>query len=422
MGTTEIGRDTAVGTYEVAGFAAVDFDDFHLVELPRRLRAGGDEAVAWDVAGAAPVAVRLTDGPAYSYVARGDHVDVVAGVVDDAELVLAMPWAAWQDYLHGFRTRYGLLYSQAVTFERGDFDRWDDWEPAIRAMYTGRPVHDPRRVDLRDLAGRPLDLHRSFALDDPPEEMAHFLRTTGWLVVRGAFRDRLAPLSDEVDRLRDEAVEGELWSWWAGDDTGRRFPYRLLYTGLRSPLIAGLDDDPLVRRLLGLAGATVVPVPDRVEGHLVVLKEFGHTAQVTGFANLPWHDDCGFGGCFLTCPCVQVGVQLDAANADSSQLWMLAGTWGKTAHNPPREGFHTDEPLPIVALETEPGDATVHIGCNLHAGPPPTGPNRRRTLYVPAYNPRTYELIGHLQGYQQVIPGWGGGDIPNVEEVQAQSS
>jgi hypothetical protein len=412
---TTVGQDTAVGTFQVAGFPPVDFDDYHRDELPRRLRAGRDAEVAWDLVGVAPFALRLADGRAYSYVAAGDHVDVVPGVVDDAEVVLEIGLAAWQDYVHGFRTRYGLLYSRAVEFVRGDFAAWDAWEPAIRCLYTGRPIYDPSKLDLTDRDGRPLDLHRSFTLADDPDAMGHFLRKTGWLVVRGAFADRLAELSDEVDRLRDEAQEGELWSWWAGDEAGRRFPYRLLYTALRSPMVAALDDDPVIRHLIGLGGFDVVPVPDRVEGHLAVLKEFGQ-AEVTGFANLPWHDDCGFGGCSLTCPCVQVGIQLDAAGADSSQLWMLAGTWGKTAHNPPRE--RDLDRLPIVALETEAGDATVHIGCNLHAGPAPTGPNRRRTLYVPAYNPRTHDLVGHLQGYQQVIPGWGQGDIPNVDEVQ----
>jgi hypothetical protein len=33
-------RDTAVGTYEVAGFPAVDFDDFHRVELPEQVIPG----------------------------------------------------------------------------------------------------------------------------------------------------------------------------------------------------------------------------------------------------------------------------------------------------------------------------------------------------------------------------------------------
>jgi hypothetical protein len=412
----EISRNTGVGTYVTAGFAAVDFHDFHRVELPRRLAAGVNEQLWWDVAGVAPIAVMLDDGSAYSYVAGPERVMIVPGVVEDAAVVLQMPLEAWRDYVYEFRTRFGLLYSHAVEFLRGDFDRWDEWEPAIRCMYSGRQIYNPAALDLRDLDGSPLDLARSFDLGDDPLRLAHFLRTTGFLVVRRAFSERLQEISAEVDRLAAEAREGELWSWWASEQSGRRFPYRLLYMAQRSRLIASLDDDPVVRFLIGLSGADVVPVPDRVEGHLAVLKPFGKGAVVSGFASLPWHKDCGLGGCPITCPGVQVGIQLDAANAASSQLWMLAGSAGKVCHD--RPNAQQLEQLPVVALQTEAGDASVHLTCGLHAGPDPTGPNPRRTLYIPAYNPRTYDLVGHLQGYQQVIPGWGGGDIPNENELQ----
>ena len=247
--SANVGTDTTVGTFAVAGHAPVDFDDFHRHELPRRLEAGVNAQVTWDVAGRAPCAVQLPGGSAYSYIARGDRVEIVPGVVDDAELVLEIPYTAWQDYVYEFRTRFGLLYSQAVDFVRGDFDTWDHWEPAIRCMYSGREIYNPKALDFRDLDGSPLDLHRSFAHDDSPELMAHFLRTTGYLVVKDAFADRLEEISDEVNRLRDEAQEGELWSWWASDETERRFPFRLLYMAQRSELIASLDDDPTVRAL-----------------------------------------------------------------------------------------------------------------------------------------------------------------------------
>jgi len=417
MQRARVTRNTTIGTYAAAGYAPVDFHDFHRHELPRRLRNGVNEQVFWDVKGAAPIAICLADGSAYSYIAGLTRVDIVRGVSADAEVVLELPLEAWRDYVYEFRTRFGLLYSNAVRFIRGNFELWDTWEPAIRCMYSGRQIYNPEALAFLDLDGSPLDLHRRFDLDDPPEQLAHFLRTTGYLVVQGAFTERLQEISDEVNRLTEAAREGELWSWWATErTTERRFPYRLLYMGQRSKLIAAMDDDPMVRFLVGLCGEDVVPVPDRVEGHLAVLKPFGKGAQVSGFATLPWHKDCGFGGCPITCPATQVGIQLDAANADSSQLWMMAGSAGKICHDRPSE--EQLALLPIVALETEAGDATVHMTCGLHAGPDPSGPNSRRTLYIPFYNPRTHDLIGPLQGYQQVIPGWGEGDIPNEQELQ----
>jgi ectoine hydroxylase-related dioxygenase (phytanoyl-CoA dioxygenase family) len=429
MSTPSPGRDTQLGTYRAAGFPAVDFDEFHRVELPRRLREGKNEEVAWDVEGAAPLAIQLADrrragegGPAagYSFVCRDGVVEVVPGIAPDAATILEIvDHESWLDYLYEFRTRAGLLYSKAVRFVRGDFESWDDWDPAIRCMYSGREIYDPSKLDFRDRGGVALDLHRRFEVNDDPEEMSHFLRTTGYLVVREAFEpDIVASLRSEVDRVASEAVEGELTSWWAENPDGRRFPYRLTYLSDKSEEIAGLYSNPRVVELIALAREEVVPVPDRIEGILAVVKAAGLEAGASGFANLPFHSDCGFGACHLTCPCVLVGVQLDAMSERSSQLLMMAGTHGKSVHNRRRDMRR----YPIVGLETEPGDATVHYGCGLHAGPAPTGPEARRTLYVQHYNPRSFDLIGAYQGYNQIMPGYGKGEILNVSEVQEHNA
>ena len=420
MSAAAVERDTHFGTYRVVGLPPVDFDRFHREELPRRLRSGVNEQVAWDVRGRAPIAISLPDGRAYSYACLGDRVEVRPGVASDAETALEIvDEESWIDYVYEFRTRYGLLYSNAVRFARGSFDSWDAWEPAIRCMYSGRPIYAPRALEFRDRRGAPLDLRRSFAVDDDPEEMSHFLRLTGWLVVKRAFEPaQVDELAREVERIRAAAVEGELRSWWAADPQGRRFPYRLTYLCQQSAAIAELYETPRVKQLVALSREDVVPVPDRIEGVLAVVKDFATGDDVSAFANLPFHTDCGFGGCHLTCPCVLVGVQLDGMSERSSQLQMIAGSWGKAYHN--RPGEMTPDRYPIVALETEPGDATVHYGCGLHAGPGPTGPGRRRTLYLQHYSPRTFGLIGPFQGYNQIMPGYGQGQIRNLVEVQAE--
>ena len=418
MTAASIGRDTTFGTYRVAGLPPIDFDDFHRKELPRRLRDGVSEQVAWDVDGKAPITITLPGGRTYSYVCRSGVVSVVEGAVDEAETVLEIiDDESWIDYLYEFRTRFGLLYSNAVRFARGSFETWDVWEPAIRFMYSGRPIYNPATLDFRDRHGSPLDLHHTFAVDDDPDDMSHFLRLTGYLVVKRAFDPAFVQsLASEIDRIRDRAVEGELTSWWAEDDDGNKFPYRLTYLCQQSPTIDALYSNERVKSLIALSREDVVPVPDRIEGILAVLKEFRPDAQLTGFANLPFHTDCGFGGCHVTCPCVLVGIQIDGANPTSSQLQMIAGSWGKAYHNRPDE--MTADRYPIITLETEPGDATVHYGCGLHAGPPPTGPGKRRTIYIQHYSPRAFDFIGPFQGYNQIMPGYGNGEILNIEEMQ----
>ena len=409
----------AAGMFRRIGYPEVDFVEYHRTELPEKLGAGTGAEIAWDVEGQPPIALTLPDGRGATYRVVDGSVRAELGVADDAETVVELvDDDAWTDYLYEMRTRIGLLYSEAFTVTRGTFDGWERWDPAIRAMYSGRDIYDPDRLELLDRAGeQPLDLHATFTPDDDPADMTHFLLTTGYLVVKQAFDpDHIAELSAELDRVRDAAEEGELRSWWAADADGRKFPYRLTYLSDSSATIGALYDHPRVRELVGLADHDVVPVPDRIEGILAVVKDFAPDAEVSGFANLPFHNDCGLGGCHITCPCVLVGVQLDAMSAQGSQLHMLAGTWGKAFHPFPSE--EEQAKLPIVALETEPGDATVHIGCGLHAGPPPSGPAPRRTIYVQHYSPRAFELIGPYSGYNEMLPGYGDGGILNVDEVQ----
>lgn len=405
--------DHAAATFRDAGLAPVDFDWFHRWELPRRIASGRCASAVRDVAGVAPLAIQLGAERSYSYVAVDGGIELRPGVAGDADVVLEIDEDGWQDYVYEFRTRHGLLYSGAVRFQRGSFDDWDRWDPALRCLYAGREVYDPLRLDLRALDGSALDLHRSFHLDDAVQEMSHFLRTTGYLVVRDVFApEQVAEISAEVDRLRDAAKEGDFDAWFTTTSTGDRICHYLTYCAERSDAIAALDDDPVVRKLVGLAGMDLVPVPNRVEGHKAVLKEFGTDPEVTGFANLPWHTDCGMGGCSVTCPSVSVGMHLDAMGPQSSQLSMMPASWGKAAH----QKFDSKRQAAAVSLVAGVGDATVHFGCNLHAGFAPTGPDRRRTVYTAFYNPKVYDVIGHHQGYQDHIPGWGKGQVQNPEE------
>jgi len=419
---TSVERDPSVGTFRSVGLPAVDFDAFHRFEGPRRLRDGANLRIAWDVAQAAPFCFRLPSGSAYSYVPLPGRVEIVPGMVEEAELVIEIALEAWQDYVHELRTRIGLLYSGAVQFVRGGYDDWDVWEPALRSLYSGTPIYNPENLELLDLDGTPLDLHRTFSLDDDPKRLAHYLRTTGYLVVGNVFEpDHIELLSDETDRLRRDATEGGLYSWWTEDaKRGERYPFHLHYMGLQSEPIMALEDDPAVGFLAGLSGAELVPVSERDTGTHAILKEYPPNGDMSSFANLPWHKDCGLGGCPITCPRVHLGVQLDAANPDSSQLFMLAGSAGKVCHEP--ASGEAMQGLPVVGLQSAPGDATVHLGCGLHAGPRPTGPNRRRTIYVRFDNPRVFDVTDAFETYDQVIPGYGSGVLPSIEEMKARAN
>jgi hypothetical protein len=409
----QIVRNTQVGNLEAWGLQRWDFDDFHCSELPRRLREGVNDQVAWDVAAAAPVAIKLPDGRAYSYACDRGAVRVEHGVLDDAAAVIQMQERAWQDYVQEFRNVSSLVLAESVRFDRGGVDEWDAWAPAIRCMYSGRPIYDPSMI-FADRNGDPLGLHQSFTLDDDHEDLSHFLHTAGYVVIRGAMAHRRNEIADEVDRLTAAAKEGEIFSWWVdNEETGKRFPYRLLYMSEYSTLVRSLmDDDPTVSALAALANRDLVPLHDRGQGALTVLKPFGVGAHLGGSiaANLPWHRDCDLGGCPIMCPSINIGIHLDSAGPSGSQLWALAGSNGKVTHNPGQ--VRLDDPN-AIPMDTRPGDVTIHYSCSLHAGPPPVGEGTRRTVYLPFYGPDTLRLLGRFEAFEQVLSGYGTGAMPD---------
>jgi len=98
---------------------------------------------------------------------------------------------AWSDYVNELRTCFGLLYANLVSFPEGGFDDLARWEPALRALFHGRPIYDADTVTL------PPDLGRAFILDDA--DWPAFFDQTGFVHLRDVFtRAELARVSDEV--------------------------------------------------------------------------------------------------------------------------------------------------------------------------------------------------------------------------------
>jgi len=379
-------------------FPSFDFDAFHRADLPRRLAAGNGALAARAVARLAPLAFQLPDGRAWTYVPRSGGVEVEPGC-DAAGIVVQLSQGSWDLFLHQLRTLYRLYYAGELSFVRGDYEALSRWDPALRALFHGLPVFDPAALDLRDRSGAPLDLGRTFTLRDDDLEMRHFLREAGFMRVRGVFsKGEIAALREETDRLARAARPGDRSSWWARTASGETVLCRVNYTGLASARIAAIEQDARVRRLASLGGAVVRGVPDRMDGTFMLFKL---PDAREGMADLPWHVDCGFGGHALFCPMVLVGVQLEAASAEAGQLRFVPGSWRTACRqvaDPESDG------MPVVAVETEVGDCTVHIGDSLHAGPPPTGAGRmRHTLYVQHYNPAVFGVVEAGMGFNDVV-------------------
>jgi hypothetical protein len=297
----------------------------------------------------------------------------------------------------------------------GSFGHLARWEPALRAAFDGQVIYDltdPPVVLDRD--GEPLELDRSFTLDDGDDEIRDFLERAGYVHLRGVFAPgEVEAMRRDVDAAVADARPDDQRSWWTTVD-GVDVCNRVNYLNERSAVVAALDDDERLLRIGALGGPDLRGAPDRLDGHGVVIKVPG---AETGLADLPWHRDCGMGGHAVKCPMLNVGIQLDAATAAAGQLHMVAGSHRGTSRLPSDADAAR---LPVVAITTEPGDVTVHFGHTLHAAPPPAdrGAAGRRALYVSFVPPLTFEMIGPGHGYNDVLFTRDEGHVRHIDELR----
>jgi hypothetical protein len=374
--------------------AALAFETFHERVVGERLATPAGRAAVDDVAGAPSLAFRLPDGRAYRWTPTGDTIRIEKR--DDAATVALLDERAWSDFATEAATAAGLRFAGRLHFHRGDAVGLERWEPALRAVLSGRPIFDPARATFVDRQGAPLDLHGSYDLSTRDADLRHFIGQTGYLHLRRVFsRDEIARLTALVEARQAAARPGDGRSWWGKRQDGTQVLCRLIYLGLDVPEIAALGNDPRLVRLGALTGGGLRHLVDRSDAHSVVIKNPG---VVEGLSDLPWHRDCGLGGHPFTCPSISIGIQLDAASAASGRLHFVPGSWRGSWHRSDLARATT------VAVDTEPGDCTVHLGDVLHAAPPPIGDGPgRRALYTTFVPPQLFDVIPPGQSYNDVI-------------------
>lgn len=393
-------------------FGPIDFDEFHLVDLPARLAAGNGALARVDLDGVRPLAFRLEDGRAYTYSATDEGIAIAPGH-EKARTIIELAYEDWCEFVWELRSCFALFYANRVRVPLGSFGHLARWEPALRAAYDGQLIYelaDPLPVLGR--GGRPLDLQRTFTLDDSDDEMRDFLERAGYVHLRGVFAiGEIDELSEQIDAAIALARPDDARSWWTTVE-GKDVCNRVNYLNDDCPRVAALDDDPRLHRIGALGGPELRTASDRLDGNGVVIKVPG---AETGLADLPWHRDCGMGGHPVKCPMLNIGIQLDAATAASGQLQLIAGSHRGTSRLP------TDleaKLLPVVAITTEPGDVTAHYGHTLHAAPPPSSKKARgrRALYVSYVPPLTFEMMGPRQGYNDVLFTRDSGHVHHIDE------
>lgn len=350
-------------------------------------------SAARSAAGAGSLGFRLgTDGPGLTYRAGAETVTLTEGT-DGADTIVVLGQQAWLDLTGQVRTFINLHLSGDLMFERGGFGQLARWDPALRLLHGGMPIYDPAQADFGDR-----DPGAVFPPDASDLELRSQLETMGYLHIRGLFTpEEMAAADAEVDRLAGLARPDDDQSWWATDEADAQVLCRLVYASQRSTVLAQLEGDQRVSRLGRLLDPSLRIATDRMEGSPVLLKQPG---QTKGLSNIPWHQDCGMGGHAIMCPSITIGIQLTGSSAETGNLTVIPGSHGQALHYAWERELAD---VPVVSIDTLPGDVTVHIQDVMHASPQPTGVGGRRTMYVTFYPERLWDHIGPGQAFNDLV-------------------
>jgi hypothetical protein len=394
----------------VTTFATIDFDRYHRGDLTALL-ASRRALVLAATQGLGSLAFRVSDGGAYTYRRRDGEFEILRGD-DTADTVIELDRESWQGLVHELEAPAGLLYAGRVRCQRGRAIDLMAWEPGLRALYNGRAPYDPAGLDLRDRRGHPLDVERIFVSGDDRGEMAHFLRTAGYLFVRGVFRgEEIAAFRSEADVLRQEARKGDHLSWWGKNAVGDEVLCRVTRAATK-PHLATLPDDARLVALKDLAGVDLVQRRGESDGVTVIYK---NPDMVEGLGDIPWHRDCGMGGHAVMCPTLIASVYLTAATPETGELRMLPGSRDASfnAH------VVRTASLTGAAFRARPGDVSLHYGDTIHAAPPPTaqGLDGYRVSAVVGYAPPDAAHHRGERSYNDVLHQRADGQIEHLVRV-----
>ncbi|MBY0401987.1 phytanoyl-CoA dioxygenase family protein [Myxococcota bacterium] len=415
---SESSRDAAHRSPLARSFESDLLAPFHAVGAHARLAPSGAPLPAAYAATLAPFAVVISEsGESGTFSIRDGRVELTPGA-ERASTRVELAQADFEGLTRDLESAAGLIYAGRAQAKSGDLMDFMQWEPALRWVYGGRAVYDPGAIDLRDRRGEPLDPTRSYRLDDDREEMAHFLRTVGYLHVRDVLsRNEIERLSHEAEILRREAREGDQESWWGRREDGSTVLCRVLRAG-RQPTMRSLHGDARIESLASLCDVpmSLAMGPEEKDGVTLLWKQPG---VVEGLGDLPWHRDCGLGGHASMCPTAVVSVFLGPNTPEAGELRFLPGSWQTSF---PHQHADSREAPRGVAPKARAGDATIHYGDVAHVAPPPTGTSGPyRSCILLGY---TRQGGGHHDGgrhYNDILLGDEKGQIADMRKVTART-
>lgn len=312
------------------------------------------------------------EGRVASLVDRNGRLELEEGTLPGA-VMASLNEGALSDLVQDWTTTMGLAMKSRARLTQGEFGDWVGWEPILRALFDGRPVHEAGAIDFKDRDERPLEIDRSFRLDDDHEEIAHFLSQAGYLHIQDVFSpEEMAAVSTDLDDALLRARPEDGASWWAGNAEGDQQAVRILFFQEQSEALRTLLADERLQWLGGLTGdryrSVSTGAPLEAEGLVKPLD------IKTGLSDLPWHKDCGQGGHSYRCSGLTVGISVTGADAQSGALGVVPGS-----HRANVQTSGKDDSLDMSSLKltTRTGDLTVHCSDTLHRAHKPTSQPRQ---------------------------------------------
>jgi len=271
---------------------------------------------------------------------------------------------------------------------------------------------------LRQARELPLDTRFELGREITKVQRA-FLDTRGFLLFGGVARPtEVARILSEIDAIEARWIAEKRKKVYGiplfvGENEGRPFIQRFAFTSMFSDYIRGFVRDDRFLPVRGLIGEDTRVGDEEKDGVV-----FNRNLNVRGSAyqRLGWHTD-GLRDLFylrVPGPMLNVGMHFDRVRAEDGGLRLVPGSheqgFWSMCFGKPYFVSHRPDPREI-AIETEPGDLTVHDGRMWHRveGSPHVGERSlRRTMYVPyltdGYQPKSEESatpIYHWLGVAQ---------------------
>ena len=172
--------------------------------------------------GLPPLTIRVED-EAWTLHPAAHGIEVVraSGESGGADATVVLDCGAFADLFCERRTALGLVIGGRVEGDPSSNDVFCAWDPVLRSLLDGRPVHRPGEVSLLAEDGSPLDLNQRFRLGEAPADAAHFLGEAGFLLLQDVFTAAEMDAVDADLRLAVAAARpDDGTSWWASTRSG----------------------------------------------------------------------------------------------------------------------------------------------------------------------------------------------------------